>query len=276
MKRIYILLVALFAGLAANAQEIRTVKGIVLDSLTRQPEPAAILQFFKVGDDSKAVAFTTTAEDGTFVHTFDIKGNYYLLFDNMGRKQARRYFKINGEEVIDLGEILVEDAAELLKAGTVTALRPLVKMEVDKITYNVEDDVDSKTSTVLDMLRKVPMVSVDGQDNISVNGSSSFVVYVDGKPNQMMSQNASQIFKMMPASSVKNVEVVTNPGVSSPTRASAMMPRAWAACSTSPPTRPSRAVRARPTACTAPSVPRLPPAVTAAACSAACSRASSP
>ena len=213
MKRFYILLVALFAGLAANAQEIRTVKGIVLDSLTRQPEPAAILQFFKVDDESKAVAFTTTAEDGTFVHTFDIKGNYYLLFDNMGRKQARRYFKINGEEIIDLGEILVEDAAEVLKAGTVTAMRPLVKMEVDKITYNVEDDVDSKTSTVLDMLRKVPMVSVDGQDNISVNGSSSFVVYVDGKPNQMMSQNASQIFKMMPASSVKNVEVVTNPGV---------------------------------------------------------------
>ena len=178
MKKIILLLAVLFAGLAANAQEIRTVKGIVLDSLTRQPEPAAILQFFKVGDDSKAVAFTTTAEDGTFVHTFDIKGNYYLLFDNMGRKQARRYFKINGEEVIDLGEILVEDAAEVLKAGTVTAMRPLVKMEVDKITYNVEDDVDSKTSTVLDMLRKVPMVSVDGQDNISVNGSSSFVVYV--------------------------------------------------------------------------------------------------
>ena len=213
MKRIFILLTALFAGLLANAQEIRTVKGIVLDSLTREPEPAAILQFFKTGDDSKAVAFTTTAEDGTFTHIFDVKGDYYLLFDNMGRKQVRRYFKINGEEVIDLGEILVEDAAEVLKAGTVTAMRPLVKMEVDKLTYNVEDDVDSKTSTVLDMLRKVPMVSVDGQDNISVNGSSSFVVYVDGKPNQMMSQNASQIFKMMPASSVKNIEVVTNPGV---------------------------------------------------------------
>ena len=213
MKKFIIILVTLFAGLAANAQEIRTVKGIVLDSLTRQPEPAAILQFFKVGDDSKPVAFTTTAEDGTFVHTFDVKGNYYLLFDNMGRKQARRYFKINGEEVIDLGEILVEDAAEMLKAGTVTAMRPLVKMEVDKMTYNVEDDVDSKTSTVLDMLRKVPMVTVDGQDNITVNGSSSFVVYVDGKPNQMMSQNPGQIFKMMPASSVKNIEVVTNPGV---------------------------------------------------------------
>ena len=213
MKRISLILTALLTGLIASAQEIRTVKGVVLDSLTRQGEPAAILQFFKADDDSKPVAFTTTDAEGRFSHTFTVKGDYYLLFDNMGRKVVRRTFKVNGEEVVDLGEILIEDAAEVLKAGTVTAMRPLVKMEVDKMTYNVEDDVDSKTSTVLDMLRKVPMVSVDGQDNISVNGSSSFVVYVDGKPNQMMSQNASQIFRMMPASSVKNIEVVTNPGV---------------------------------------------------------------
>ncbi len=212
MKRNLILLVALFASLSAFAQP-RTVKGVVLDSLTRQGEPAAILQFFRTDDDSKAVAFTTTDVDGNFSHTFTVKGDYYLLFSNMGRKQVRRPFRINGEEVVDLGVILAQDEAEVLKAGTVTAMRPLVKMEVDKMTYNVEDDVDSKTSTVLDMLRKVPMVTVDGQDNISVNGSSSFVVYVDGKPNQMMSQNASTIFKVMPASSVKNIEVVTNPGV---------------------------------------------------------------
>ena len=212
MKKFTLLLTVLLAGFSALAQP-RTVQGIVLDSLTRQGEPAAILQFFRSGDASKPVAFTTTAEDGRFSHTFTVKGSYYLLFDNMGRKPVRRDFVINGEEVIDLGEILVQDAAEVLKAGTVTAQRPLVKMEVDRMTYNVEDDVDSKTSTVLDMLRKVPMVSVDGQDNITVNGSSSFQVYVDGKPNQMMSQNASQIFKMMPASCVKNIEVVTNPGV---------------------------------------------------------------
>ena len=212
MKRFTLLLIAFLAGLSASAQEIRTVQGVVLDSLTRQGEPAAILQFFKADDASKPVAFTTTAEDGTFSHTFTVKGDYYLLFDNMGRKQVRRDFTINGHEVIDLGEILVQDAAEVLKAGTVVAQRPLVKMEVDRMTYNVEDDVDSKTSTVLDMLRKVPMVSVDGQDNISVNGSSSFQVFVDGKPNQMLSQNASTVFKMMPASSVKNIEVVTSPG----------------------------------------------------------------
>ncbi|MBP5483281.1 MAG: TonB-dependent receptor, partial [Bacteroidales bacterium] len=159
MKKFIFVLAALLAGLAATAQP-RTVKGVVLDSLTRQGEPAAILQFFQAGDDSKPVAFTTTDEEGHFSHTFTVKGDYYLLFNNMGRKVVRRSFRINGEEVVDLGEILVEDAAEVLKAGSVTAMRPLVKMEVDKITYNVEDDVDSKTSTVLDMLRKVPMVSL--------------------------------------------------------------------------------------------------------------------
>ena len=99
-----------------------------------------------------------------------------------------------------------------LDAVTVVASKPLVKMETDKMTYNVEQDADAKASTVLDMLRKVPMVTVDGQDNITVNGSSSFKVYIDGKPNPMFSANPSQIFKAMPANMVKNIEVITNPG----------------------------------------------------------------
>ena len=99
-----------------------------------------------------------------------------------------------------------------LNAVTVVASKPLVKMETDKMTYNVQQDADAKASTVLDMLRKVPMVTVDGQDNITVNGSSSFKVYVDGKPNPMFSANPSQIFKAMPATMVKNIEVITNPG----------------------------------------------------------------
>ena len=85
-------------------------------------------------------------------------------------------------------------------------------MKQTKMTYDVQADNDAKSNTVLDMLRKVPMVTVDGQDNITVNGQSSFKVYVDGKPNIMFSSNPSQIFKSMPASAVKNIEVITNPG----------------------------------------------------------------
>ena len=99
-----------------------------------------------------------------------------------------------------------------LGAVSVVASKPLVKMETGKMTYNVGEDPDAKASTVLDMLRKVPMVTVDGQDNITVNGSKSFKVYVDGKPNAMISASPSQVFKAMPATMVKSIEVVTNPG----------------------------------------------------------------
>ena len=63
---------------------------------------------------------------------------------------------------------------------TVVAHVPIVKMKTDKITYQVRHDVDAKTHTVLEMLRKVPMVTVDGKNNISVNGSKQFKVYIDG------------------------------------------------------------------------------------------------
>lgn len=118
-----------------------------------------------------------------------------------GQDQATKMDSLkNGMDSLQLNEV------------SVVAQKPVVKMETDKITYNVQQDDDSKSSTVLDMLRKVPMVTVDGQDNISVNGGAGFKVYVDGKPNPMFNSNASQIFKAMPASMVKNIEVITNPG----------------------------------------------------------------
>ena len=108
--------------------------------------------------------------------------------------------------------VIYKESDEMLKEVEIVAQKPLVKMKVDKMTYNVAQDEDSKSSTVLDMLRKVPMVTVDGQDNITVNGSSSFKVYVDGMPTVMFSSNPSMVFKSMPASAVKSIEVITNPG----------------------------------------------------------------
>ena len=108
--------------------------------------------------------------------------------------------------------VIYKESDEMLKEVEIVAQKPLVKMKVDKMTYNVAQDEDSKSSTVLDMLRKVPMVTVDGQDNITVNGSSSFKVYVDGLPNVMFSSNPSMVFKSMPSSAVKSIEVITNPG----------------------------------------------------------------
>ena len=213
MKRIFTSLILAVACCTALFAQRTVVKGDILDALTRQGEPAAVLQFFRGDDIANPVAYTTTDLDGTFSQVLTGKGAYTLFFSGVGRQDRKVPFTLDGEESIDLGDILIEDDIEALAGASVTAQRPLVKMEVDRMSYNVEGDVDSKTATVLDMLRKVPMVTVDGQDNITVNGSSSFQVTVDGKPSQMFSGNPSQIFKMMPASYVKDIQVITNPGV---------------------------------------------------------------
>ena len=212
MKKYFISLVFLFAALSMSAQTT-VVTGSVVDSLSRVGEPSAVLQFFKLPDREKPIAFTTADVDGNFSQALTGAGDYVAMYGNVGRKTVYKAFSIAGEETLNIGEILVQDDVETLEAGRVVALKTLVKMDVDKMTYKVEDDVDSKTSTVLEMLRKVPMVSVDGEDNITVNGSSSFQVLVDGKPNVMISSNPSQVFKSMPASFIKDIQVITNPGV---------------------------------------------------------------
>jgi len=95
---------------------------------------------------------------------------------------------------------------------TVVAQRQLIKQEIDRIGYDVQADKESKTKTVLDMLRKVPMVAVDGQDNITVKGNSNFKIYRNGHLDPSLTKNAKQIFKSMPASMVKRIEVITDPG----------------------------------------------------------------
>ena len=99
-----------------------------------------------------------------------------------------------------------------LQGVEIVKQKSLVKSDIDKITYDIENDPDSKSNSILEMLRKVPMVTVDSEDNIQVNGSSSFKVYVNNKPNQMMSKNPKEVLKSMPANSIKKIEVITNPG----------------------------------------------------------------
>ena len=99
-----------------------------------------------------------------------------------------------------------------LEGIEVKAQRQLIKQEIDRIGYDVQADEESKTQTVMDMLRKVPMVTVDGQDNILVKGNSSFKIYKNGHYDPSLSKNAKEVFKAMPASMVKRIEVITDPG----------------------------------------------------------------
>ena len=206
------LLMALAMPAASQAQKA-TVKGVLVDSLSLEGEPYATIRVFRAGKADKAVAMSVTDMDGRFEQEVPGKGDFEMLLSSVGKTDVTVQFSLKGGETIDLGTLYTKDDVQTLSGIEVVAQRPLVKMEVDKMTYSTEDDVDSKSSSVLEMLRKVPMVTVDGNDNITVNGSSSFQVFVDGKPNTMITSNPSTILKNMPASSVKSIEVITNPGV---------------------------------------------------------------
>ena len=103
------------------------------------------------------------------------------------------------------------DTLQLQDVEVVT-MRQLVKTLDDRLSYNVQADPEARTSTVLDMLRKVPLVSVDGEDNVRVNGGGSFKIYKNGHPDPALSANPKEVLRAMPASTIKRIEVITEPG----------------------------------------------------------------
>lgn len=212
MKQFRAIFVMMMLMISAVMTAQTTVKGVLTDENLGEAEPFATVRVFKHGKTDKPVAMFLTKEDGSFNQQVKGKGRYDIVFSSVGKEDLKQTITLNNQGTLDLGTLLIKENATMLKGVEIVAQKPLVKMEVDKMSYNVAEDEDAKSNTVLDMLRKVPMVTVDGQDNITVNGSSSFKVYVDGMPNVMFNSNPSMVFKSMPATAVKSIEVVTNPG----------------------------------------------------------------
>ena len=207
-----ILMLALCAK-AQNTQHSYTITGVVADSVTHEGEPYATLTIARADSAAKPVKQALTDIKGRFSISSNGTGSYLLMVRSMGRKPMQRAYTVDATtRTIDLGTLLLQDGGNQLETVEVVAYKPLVKADIDKIAYSVEDDPEANTNTVIEMLKKVPMVTVDGQDNIRVNGNSSFKIYVNGKPNNMMTKNPKEVLKSMPASSIKKIEVITNPG----------------------------------------------------------------
>ena len=198
---------------AQNAAPPFQIKGVLLDSLTQEGEPYATIKIVKKEAPAHALKMLVTDMKGKFQEKVPGTGDFVMTISSIGRNTIVKDFTVKaGEKIVDFGTLYITDASNELGQVEVVAQKPLVKADIDKIEYNVQDDPDSKSNSVLEMLRKVPLVTVDGEDNIKVNGSSSFKVYVNGKPNNMMSNNPTEVLKSMPANSIKHIEVITNPG----------------------------------------------------------------
>ena len=175
-------------------------------------------------DDDVAFATITLQDDSARVITrlaadasgrFDVKvadaGNYKLLFSAVGYMLTEKDVVVeSGETTKDVGIIKMKEGVEL-KEVTISAQRPLIKSDPDKLVYSVESDPDSKSNSLLEVIRKVPLLTVDAEENVTLNGQSNYKVLVNGKSSSLMSNNFKEVIKSMPANSIKDIEVITNP-----------------------------------------------------------------
>jgi len=210
-------LLALFLsviGITTYAQQTSDIiiTGQAVDSLSQDAIPFAYAKIFSEQQDTIPVNMGITNENGYFQLELKTGGTYYFTLECLGKKTVATSFSVEEKQKFDFGKITMTDDAHQLKEVTVTAQKALVKVDLDKITYNMEEDPESKTNNVLDMLKKVPMVTVDGEENIQVKGSSNFKFYINGKPSNMLSNNPKDVLRSIPANTVKNIEVITEPG----------------------------------------------------------------
>jgi len=191
-----------------------TVKGMVIDSISNQAVQYATLSIAARHSPQNPIKVVVSDNNGNFSASFNASpGNYSVAIQFVGMRPTVKQFNLtSNQKLISLGKIYMTETSAQLQEVVIVAQKPLVKVEIDKLTYSIENDPESKTSNTLDMLRKIPMVTVDNEDNIQLKGSSDFKIYLNGKPSNILTSNPSDVLKSMPANTIKSVEVITDPG----------------------------------------------------------------
>jgi outer membrane receptor protein involved in Fe transport len=214
MKKFLLAAIGCFLYTATYAQSAQqgatgTVKGLVIDSVANKP-----LGYVTVAltdpTTSLPVKSNLTKDDGTFeLARVDAK-SYKLSLVFMG--YTTKTITITGTAgVVDIGRVLLSPSNKQLKEVSVVGAKPLMKQEVDRISYDVLADPESKSLTALDMIRKVPLLSVDASDNIKLRGSGNYKILINGKESALMAQNPADILKSMPGTNIVKIEVITTP-----------------------------------------------------------------
>lgn len=132
-----------------------------------------------------------------------------LLTEAVAQQPADAY---DTDIAIDSLGLEMADSIQRLEEFTVVERQKLVQSDGAKLTYNVTEDPESGSSNILDILRKVPGVTVDAEDNVKVNGQSSFKILMNGHEDPMLKGDIKTVLKSIPAASIKRIEVISEPG----------------------------------------------------------------
>jgi len=214
MRKIFIITALLFSLTIQARQAVAyTINGHVADSTTQQPLGMASLSV-RNNINGKQISATLSATDGRFQLLQIPTGSYRLEITLVGYQSKTVLLPDSlfaGSDTINAGQLWLHPVAGNLKEVVVTATRPLIKQEIDRISYDVQADPDNKAQTVMELLRKVPLLSVDGDDNIQLQGSGSYRIFINGRPSALLANSPKDALRAMPASSVQKIEVITTP-----------------------------------------------------------------
>lgn len=193
--------------LAQTKPEQITVKGIIADSITNSKLSFVTIKI--INNKGETIKAGVTKEDGSFAFSSLAPQSYNIAIVTTGYQP--KTFTLILSENTDLGIINLKPQINALKEVTITATKPIIKQRADRIIYDLQADPESKSSSVLGMMHKIPYITLDGQDNILLKGNSSFKVLINGKPSAGVESNLNAILKSMPASTIERIEVITIP-----------------------------------------------------------------
>jgi outer membrane receptor protein involved in Fe transport len=186
-----------------------TIAGRVLDVATGKPMEYVNVAVFKAADSS-LVTGAVTSPEGEFKVDKLAPGEYYLRLSFLGfeDKFTARFTIGDKSALTHLGNISMSAGAAELSGVAVVADRKKVEYQIDKRVVNVSQDIIAKGGTAVSVLENTPSVQVDPQGNLTLRGSSDYIVLIDGKPSALKGSDA---LKTINAAAIKQIEVITNP-----------------------------------------------------------------
>jgi outer membrane receptor for ferrienterochelin and colicin len=200
-----------FAQQTAEKKEPARVIGIAKDLKTGEPIGYATAALYKAGTEVSTAGAVADGEGVFFITGFGL-GVYELQLTFLGYETVKRTVNINSMDTdINLGEIGMSDEGVALEEVTVQGQRELIEERVDRTIYKAENDKTTAGGDATDVLRRVPMLSVDLDGNVSMRGSANILVLIDNRPSAIAASSIADALRQIPADEIKAVEVITSP-----------------------------------------------------------------
>lgn len=187
-----------------------TVRGIVADSASRQPIPYATIGITDEQQTPAASAYS--GENGGFKMSLQKAGRFRLVLSSVGYRPASQPLLIDKEKtLIQLDTVFLAAGTVQLTGIQVVSRRQLVEQKPGMLVYNAESDISNRGGTAADVLRKAPALNVDPQGNVTMRGSGTLKILINGKYSGQIARSPADALNMMPANIIRSVEIITSP-----------------------------------------------------------------